>query len=157
MLGTLINAGAILLGGFLGTATRLDLAAPRQQQLKVLLGVATTFFGLKLVWIGLASTGTARGFFRQLAVVLLAMVVGHLLGKVCRVQALFNKLGHDAKLKLERDVYMLKMNNYISERREEKKQGKRISANREFLVLAHQQTKYTPPRVGCWGWKKQQS
>jgi uncharacterized membrane protein YqgA involved in biofilm formation len=102
MLGTLLNAGAILLGGFIGTATRLDIAAPRQQQLKVLLGVATTFFGLKLVWTGLASTGTARGFFRQLAVVLVAMVVGHLIGKLCRIQSLFNRLGHDAKLKLER-------------------------------------------------------
>lgn len=102
MLGTMLNAGAILLGGFLGVATRLDLAAPRQQQLKVLLGVATTFFGLKLVWTGLASTGTAKGFFRQLLVVLVAMILGHLLGKLCRIQSLFNRLGHDAKLKLER-------------------------------------------------------
>ena len=102
MLGTLLNAGAILLGGFVGTATRLDIAAPRQQQLKVLLGVATTFFGLKLVWTGLASTGTARGFFRQLAVVLVAMILGHLIGKLCRIQSLFNRFGHDAKLKLER-------------------------------------------------------
>lgn len=59
------------------------------------------------------------------------------------------------KLKLERDDYMEKMNSFISERREEKKKGKRISTNREFLTLAHMQTEYTPPRVGCWGWKKQ--
>lgn len=99
--GTLLNAGAILLGGIVGAATRLDIAAPRQQQLKILLGVATTFFGLKLVWIGLADGGV-KDFFRQLLVVLVAMIVGHLLGRICRLQQGMNRLGQFATKQLER-------------------------------------------------------
>jgi uncharacterized protein len=100
LVGTLLNAGAILLGGILGAATPWNLAAPRQHQLKVVLGVATTFFGLKLVWTGLAN-GSVKDFFRQLAVVLLAMIVGHLIGKLCRLQAWMNRLGQAATRKLE--------------------------------------------------------
>ena len=86
MLGTLINAGAILLGAIIGLSTRLNVAAPRQQQIKILLGVAAAWFGLRLVWIGLA-VGPATFFFQQLTVVLAAMVVGHLLGKLVGIQA----------------------------------------------------------------------
>ena len=101
MLGTLINAGAILLGGLLGTATRFEVSMRRQQFIKVLLGVATVWFGLRLVWIGLAS-GTAKYFFYQLIIVLIAMVLGHLIGKLCRIQAMMNRIGQNAKAKLER-------------------------------------------------------
>ena len=101
MLGTLLNVGAILLGAILGFATKVDVSLRRQQQIKVLLGVATAFFGLKLVWTGLAS-GTAKFFFHQLVIVLIAMVVGNLLGKLCRIQALMNRIGQSAKAKLER-------------------------------------------------------
>lgn len=101
MLGTLLNVGAILLGAILGFATKVDVPLRRQQQIKVLLGVATAFFGLKLVWTGLAS-GTAKFFFHQLVIVLIGMVLGHLVGKLCRIQALMNRIGQSAKVKLER-------------------------------------------------------
>jgi uncharacterized membrane protein YqgA involved in biofilm formation len=100
MIGTFLNAGAILLGALVGLTTKLDVSARRQQQIKVLLGVAAAWFGLKLVWIGLAS-GTARFFFHQLVVVLIAMIVGHAIGKACRIQALMNRIGQTAKAKLE--------------------------------------------------------
>ena len=61
MLGTLLNAGAILVGAVLGLTTTWDVPAPRQQQLKVLLGVATTWFGLNLLWEGLVWTGHLYG------------------------------------------------------------------------------------------------
>ena len=101
MLGTLLNAGAILLGAILGLATKREISVHRQQQLKVLLGVATAFFGLQLLWRGLAS-GSAKFFFYQFIIVLIAMVVGHAVGKLCRIQALMNRIGQSAKLKLER-------------------------------------------------------
>lgn len=101
MLGTLLNVGAILLGAILGSATKVDVSMGRQQQIKVLLGVATAFFGLKLLWTGLAS-GTAKFFFHQLVIVLIAMVVGHIAGRLCGIQALMNRIGQSAKLKLER-------------------------------------------------------
>jgi uncharacterized protein len=101
MVGTLINAGAILTGAILGVTTRVEVSMRRQQLIKVLLGVATAWFGLRLVWIGLAS-GTAKYFFYQLIIVLVAMVLGHLIGKLCRIQASMNRIGQDAKAKLER-------------------------------------------------------
>ena len=101
MIGTLINTGAIVLGALLGLTTKLDVAVGRQQQIKVLLGVATAFFGLKLLWTGLA-TGTAKHFFHQFGIVLLAMILGSLLGRLCRIQALMNRIGQSAKLKLGR-------------------------------------------------------
>lgn len=101
MIGTLINAGAIVLGAAIGLTTNLDVAAGRQQQLKVLLGVATAFFGLKMLWTGL-STGTATQFFLHFFIVVVAMVVGSLLGKLCRIQVLMNRIGQSAKATLDR-------------------------------------------------------
>ncbi len=100
MIGTWLNVGAVFLGALLGLATKVEVSAQRQQFIRVLLGVATVWFGLKLVWNGLASS-TARFFFHQLLIVLLAMIIGHLIGKLFRIQMLFNRIGHDAKLKLE--------------------------------------------------------
>jgi uncharacterized membrane protein YqgA involved in biofilm formation len=101
MLGTLLNAGAIILGAVFGFATKLEVRAQRQQQIKVLLGVATVWFGFRLMWIGLASS-TAKFFFYQFLIVLVAMVVGHAFGKLCGIQALMNRVGQSARTKLER-------------------------------------------------------
>jgi len=106
MLGTLLNAGGIFLGAIFGLATKFEVSVRRQQQIKVLLGLATTWFGLKLVWDGLRWNGTlsstGSSFFRQLVVALLAMVIGHAIGRLCRIQAAMNRLGQSAKEKLER-------------------------------------------------------
>jgi hypothetical protein len=101
MIGTWLNVGAIIVAALIAISTRANLTAGAQQFAKVLLGVATTWFGLKLCWHGLASRDV-KWFFYQLLVVLAAMVIGHLLGKVCRLQQLFNRLGHLAKTKLEK-------------------------------------------------------
>jgi uncharacterized membrane protein YqgA involved in biofilm formation len=101
MIGTLINSGAIVLGAVIGLTTKLDVAVGRQQQIKVLLGVATAFFGLKLLWSGLAA-GTVGHFFFQFLIVVIAMVLGSIVGKLCRIQALMNRVGQSAKAKLER-------------------------------------------------------
>ncbi|HWN97142.1 MAG TPA: DUF554 family protein [Methylomirabilota bacterium] len=104
MIGTFLNAGAILLGALVGLATKFEVSARRQQQIKVLLGVATAWLGLRLLWIGLASGSSsfsAKLFFGQFVVVLMAMVIGHAAGKACRGQALMNRIGQFAKSKLE--------------------------------------------------------
>jgi len=101
MIGTLINTGAIVLGAVVGLTTKLDVAVHRQQQIKVLLGVATAFFGLKLLWTGLA-TGTASHFFYQFIIVVLAMILGSIAGRWCRIQSVMNRIGQSAKAKLER-------------------------------------------------------
>jgi uncharacterized membrane protein YqgA involved in biofilm formation len=101
MLGTYLNAGAILLCAILGLMARGDVPVRRQQQIKALLGVATAFFGLQLLWKGL-STASVRFFFYQFVIILIAMVAGHAVGKLCRVQSLMNWIGQSAKSKLER-------------------------------------------------------
>ena len=101
MLGTLINAAAILAGAILGATTKIEVSVRRQQQIKVLLGLAAAWFGLKLLWTGLSSN-TAGLFLHRLVVVIAAMVVGHLIGKLCRIQSGMNRLGQSAKAKLER-------------------------------------------------------
>ena len=101
MLGTLLNAGAILLGAILGLLTKFEIPVGRQQQVKVLLGLACVWFGFRLLWIGLASA-SVKQFFYQLLIVLLAMIVGHALGRLCRIQHWMNRLGQSAKAKLDR-------------------------------------------------------
>lgn len=100
MIGTLLNAGAIVLGATIGLTTKFHVSPRRQQQIKVLLGVAAAFFGLRLLWTGLAS-GTIKFFFYQLIIVVIAMVIGHWLGRICRVQPLMNRIGQLAKAKIE--------------------------------------------------------
>ena len=100
MIGTWINVGAILLGALIGFATKMDVSMRRQQFIKVLLGVASVWFGLKLCWNGLAARDV-KFFFYQFFIVLVAMVLGHLIGKICRIQQLFNRIGQTAKVKLE--------------------------------------------------------
>ena len=100
MIGALLNAGAIFFCALIGLTTKFHVSVRRQQQIKVFLGVATAYLGLRLIWIGLSS-GTARFFFYQLVIVLAAMVLGHLAGKACRIQALMNRIGQTAKAKLE--------------------------------------------------------
>lgn len=100
MLGTYLNAGAILLGAVLGLVSRCDVPARRQHQIKVLLGVGTALFGFQLLWKGL-STGSVSYFFYQFVIVVVAMIVGHALGKLARIQVLMNRLGQSAKIRLE--------------------------------------------------------
>jgi len=101
MIGTWINVGAILLGALLGLATKFDVSPRRQLFIKVVLGVATVWFGFKLLWSGLAGSGGVKSFAYQFLIVLVAMVLGHLIGKICRIQSMFNRLGQIAKKKLE--------------------------------------------------------
>ena len=106
MLGTWLNAGAIVVGACLGLITRREISVSRQQFVKVALGVATAWFGLTLVWKGLTWNGPLSGtvsfFFHQFAVVLVTMVVGSILGKLCGLQRWMNRVGQSAKERLEK-------------------------------------------------------
>jgi uncharacterized membrane protein YqgA involved in biofilm formation len=100
MLGTYLNAAAILLGAVLGIVSKRDVPGRRQHQIKVLLGVGTALFGFQLLWKGL-STGTVSFFCYQFVIVVVAMIIGHALGKLARIQVLMNRIGHAAKVRLE--------------------------------------------------------
>lgn len=95
MLGTWINAGAILLGGLLGLAGRGQAAPRTQVALKGILGVLLVFTGLGVSWSGLASGGVGR-FGQHLLIAIVAMTLGKLTGQRLRLQAGVNRLGRHA-------------------------------------------------------------
>jgi uncharacterized membrane protein YqgA involved in biofilm formation len=95
MIGTLINAVGILAGGIAGANPRWQPAATRQQFLKVGLGVFTVYAGLKLVYGGM--NGTFGHVFKQFLIVLLAMSLGKLLGRMLGLQKASNRLGEFAR------------------------------------------------------------
>ena len=98
MLGTIFDVAGILVGGLAAWALRRPLAPARQLFLKVVLGVFT-------VWIGLKVTVTSlNGHFwqvsKQILLLLLALILGRLLGRWLRLQKGLNHLGRLAKEKL---------------------------------------------------------
>lgn len=96
VLGTLLNAGAIVLGVVLGRLVRRPWAMENQLFVKLLLGVAATAAGLRLCWAGLGGDGFRSGLW-QLAFVLLAMILGKFTGRLLGLQAFSNRLGRFAR------------------------------------------------------------
>ena len=94
-IGTLINAGAIVLGAVAGMVRKTPMAADNQTFMKIVLGTATIFIGLKLTWVSL--NGPIKSILLQLGLVLLAMTLGKLTGKLLRLQKSSNRLGHYAR------------------------------------------------------------
>jgi uncharacterized membrane protein YqgA involved in biofilm formation len=100
MIGTILNAAGILIGGTLGLTLTRQLSAPTQAALKGLLGVLIVFVGLKTTWTSLGpGIGLAA---KQMTIVILAMMLGKLTGQLLRFQKGLNKLGHYAKEKFSR-------------------------------------------------------
>jgi len=98
MVGTIINAAAILTGGVAGLTVKKQIPVVHQTALKILLGVFTVYVGLSATWQGLNG-----GFFhilKQLGIVLLALMLGNLTGKLLRIQKSLNRLGQYAKQRI---------------------------------------------------------
>jgi uncharacterized protein len=95
MIGTILNAAGILLGGILGLMLRRQLTNATQVGLKGALGVLVIFVGLKTTW-----TSLGGGFWlvlKQLAIVILALTLGRLTGRLLHLQKSLNFLGQYAK------------------------------------------------------------
>jgi uncharacterized membrane protein YqgA involved in biofilm formation len=97
-LGTIINAAAILLGGLLGLTVGRQLSMRRQMLIKTLLGVFTVYVGLKMFWENIG--GTFGLVMKQIGIIMLALVVGNLIGKLLRLQKGLNRLGQLAQEKM---------------------------------------------------------
>jgi uncharacterized membrane protein YqgA involved in biofilm formation len=91
ILGTLLNVGAIVLGGFAGLLMRKQPSAGTQSFFKVALGAATVYFGLRLTWASI--NGSFGHALKQLGIVLLALSLGNLIGKLLRLQNASNRIG----------------------------------------------------------------
>lgn len=98
LLGTLINSGAIVLGTGVGCLRKRPFSVENQFFLKAVLGAAAAFAGVWLTWKSL--NGTPGHILWQLAVVLLAMVLGKVVGRLLQLQKLSNRLGQFARRRI---------------------------------------------------------
>jgi hypothetical protein len=98
MVGALINSAGIVLGGVLALVLKQPVSATNQSRARVLLGAFTVWFGLTLTLSSL--NGSVGQRCKQLAIVLLAMALGKLAGKLLRLQKLSNAVGQFASRKM---------------------------------------------------------
>ena len=93
-IGAFLNAIGILLGGLLGLVLRKPPSLRAQVFLRSALGVATVFFGLRLVYEN--TGGTFLSILKQLALALAGVVLGFWIGKILRLQKISNRVGRIA-------------------------------------------------------------
>lgn len=98
MTGTILNAVGILAGGLVGLSLRQPLEPRVQLALRGLLGVVTVYVGLRATWLSLG--GGFWAVAKQVVVLVLALTLGRLLGRVLRLQQAMNRAGQYAKAKL---------------------------------------------------------
>ena len=94
MIGTILNASGILIGGTLGLTSPKSLSAGAETRLKIILAAATVFFGLRLTWLSLS--GSMMQLLKQCVVLVLSLMLGKLTGRLLRLQKLSNRLGRRA-------------------------------------------------------------
>ncbi len=102
MFGIALNAVGILVGGIFGLAKKNPLSPKDEATLRKLMGLLTVFIGLRLVWNNL--NGSFGTIMKHLAIVLISMSLGKLLGKVLHLQKLSNAVGKWASEKLSGNV-----------------------------------------------------
>ena len=95
IIGTSINAAAIVLGAVVGLVRKTPMTGENQAFFKVGLGLATVVFGLRLTVVSLH--GSLKQILGQLGIVILAMMLGKLTGRLLRLQKLSNRLGKFAR------------------------------------------------------------
>lgn len=98
VIGTFLNAAAVILGGVIGLTLRKQPSVANQSAIKILLGVFTVYVGLSAVWQGL--NGTVWQVLKQLGVALLALMLGNLTGKLLRIQKAMNRAGQYARKRM---------------------------------------------------------
>jgi uncharacterized membrane protein YqgA involved in biofilm formation len=98
MIGTALNAAGILIGGLAGLIRRKPLSPANESFFKVTLGVFAVFYGLRLTWLSL--NGTFLQILKQLLIVVLALMLGKLTGRLLRLQQMSNQLGGQARQRI---------------------------------------------------------
>lgn len=99
MIGTVINGLAIVIGTAVGLCFRWDLTPRQQRNLRIFCGAFAVWIGMNLVWQGIASP-FGRGL-KQFGVVMLALVLGRLMGRAILLQSGVNRLGRYTRESLE--------------------------------------------------------
>jgi len=98
VIGPFLNGLGILLGALFGLARRQPVTARTQAFFKTGLGAFTVLYGFRLIYENLH--GPFASGLKQICVGVLAVVAGYWLGRALRLQALSNRIGHQAALLL---------------------------------------------------------
>jgi uncharacterized membrane protein YqgA involved in biofilm formation len=101
VVGTIINAAAILAGGTAGLTITRQPSIEYQRTVKGLMGVLIVYVGLKLTFFD-SLHGTLGHRLRELGVVIVALMLGRLLGSLLHLQKGVNRLGALAQEKFSR-------------------------------------------------------
>lgn len=99
MTGTIINVIAILVGSLLALRRGPLFSVAAQQTLRLVFGIGCMFAGIHLVWLGIG--GPFLKCLKQLLIVMLALILGRLAGRLLRLQKLSNRVGRFARSQLE--------------------------------------------------------
>ena len=94
MTGAMVNAAGIVVGGVGALIARRPVPAIYQLALKIILGVYTVWLGLRLTWSSI--NGSFAQAAKELCIVLLAMMLGKMTGRLCHLQKLSNSVGQYA-------------------------------------------------------------
>ena len=95
MIGTILNAAGIVIGGIIGLSRRQPLSVHTESYFKVVLGAFTVFYGLRLTWVSIS--GSFFEVLKQLAIAILALILGKLSGRLLHLQKISNRVGHRAR------------------------------------------------------------
>jgi len=95
MLGTILNATAILVGGVAGLTVAREISPRNQVRLQFALAAFITYAGFSTTWSAL--NGSFGKGLKQIFIVLLSLVLGNIAGKLLRLQKAVNRLGNYAK------------------------------------------------------------
>lgn len=98
MIGTTLNVAGIIVGGIVGLTRNKPVSIGTQNYLKIALGILTGFFGLWLAWISLR--GPFLHVLKQLGLVVAALAVGRLTGRLLHLQKSSNRLGRFARTRI---------------------------------------------------------
>lgn len=94
MTGPLFNAAGIVVGGAWRLISKKPIPGNYQLALKIVLGVYAVWFGLKLTWNSI--NGNFWQVAKELSIVLVAMALGKIVGRLLRLQKLSNSIGQYA-------------------------------------------------------------
>jgi uncharacterized membrane protein YqgA involved in biofilm formation len=98
MIGAYLNALGIFTGSLYGLTARQPVSLRAQQFFKAALGLFLMLYGVRLVYENIHGTFTAG--LKQLALGLLAVVLGNWAGRLLRLQKISNRIGHQASVLL---------------------------------------------------------
>ncbi len=98
MTGAVLNVAGIVIGGIIALIRRKPLSPVNEAFFKSVLGILMVFYGLRLTW--LSFSGAFGSVLRQLVIIVLALMLGKMLGKLFRLQKMSNRLGQRARARL---------------------------------------------------------